>query len=354
MNADKNFRQLHMETLELFKNQDVENGDFDVVFELNGKEIYANKFMLSSASPTFKSMLSGRWTKPDEPVIIKDYSFEEFKEFLTFLYAGECSLTPDNIFAMVDMAEFYGVNVFKKACEIYLKNYFLNLTNVFQLLEVANKYCLSSLKVSIIHFISKNLSIILKSQQFHGLEKSVVKFIVQSSHEVPRHEELFEEVYKWAESRATEKLKKNLNLNESIKEDLSDILPFIKLRKMEKEFLVQFDVKITDKNGKKMTGELQCYETENVIAVIQSQKDICSRSGSYCWWYTRQIKPSSPSKLFKDNKISWYLVYECYGDLAVKHRCQLNNASDYLLAEMFPEHGFQLSVGCKINLCLFA
>uniref|UniRef100_A0A914YTC1 BTB domain-containing protein n=1 Tax=Panagrolaimus superbus TaxID=310955 RepID=A0A914YTC1_9BILA len=100
MNAQEILYKFQMEKFEIFKSQDPENGKFDVVFEIDGKKLYANKYMLCTTSTTLESMLSDRWTKSNEPIPLHGHTFEDFKEFLTFLYSGKCSLTDNSIFAM--------------------------------------------------------------------------------------------------------------------------------------------------------------------------------------------------------------------------------------------------------------
>uniref|UniRef100_A0A914Q909 BTB domain-containing protein n=1 Tax=Panagrolaimus davidi TaxID=227884 RepID=A0A914Q909_9BILA len=74
-----------------FKSQDPEL--FDIVFEIEGKKLYADKLILSINSSTFKSMLSDRWISKNNSIKIETYKFEDFKELLTFIYSGECNLT---------------------------------------------------------------------------------------------------------------------------------------------------------------------------------------------------------------------------------------------------------------------
>uniref|UniRef100_A0AC34FS11 BTB domain-containing protein n=1 Tax=Panagrolaimus sp. ES5 TaxID=591445 RepID=A0AC34FS11_9BILA len=328
-----------------FKAQDPENGNFNVVFEIDEKKLYAHSLILSFASTTFESMLSNRWTKPGESIAIKDYTFENFKEFLTFLYSGACELTDENIFAMVDIAEFYNITVFKENCEEYLTKMQLNLINIYQMIEIVIKYSLVKFKEFLKHFVLNNLSLILKSALFQGVEKPILNFIVESSQEAARQEELFEAVYKWAENRAIRKLeiKKSFLFSG---DELSDILCA-----RSKVF-----VKVIDVNGKVMKGELQCGHSEKFADIILSQKNTNSsflqNGGGYCYWNTERSKPSTPSKLTKSDKIEWYLVYDEDGDLAVGHRHDIGDS--YLLAEMSAENGFKLSKGCKIESFCFA
>uniref|UniRef100_A0AC35GJD3 BTB domain-containing protein n=1 Tax=Panagrolaimus sp. PS1159 TaxID=55785 RepID=A0AC35GJD3_9BILA len=81
MTAHQILIDFQMKRFELFKTQDPTNGDFDVAFDLNGKILYANKFMLSPISTTFKSILSKISTSPNELIKIENYCYDDFYEF---------------------------------------------------------------------------------------------------------------------------------------------------------------------------------------------------------------------------------------------------------------------------------
>uniref|UniRef100_A0A914PZ29 BTB domain-containing protein n=1 Tax=Panagrolaimus davidi TaxID=227884 RepID=A0A914PZ29_9BILA len=87
MDAQKNLYENQMEYFENLKAQNPEN--FDVAFEIDGKKLYAHKSRLSKISTTFESMLSDRWMSKDETIKIKTNKFDNFKEFITFIYSGE-------------------------------------------------------------------------------------------------------------------------------------------------------------------------------------------------------------------------------------------------------------------------
>uniref|UniRef100_A0A914QNX4 BTB domain-containing protein n=1 Tax=Panagrolaimus davidi TaxID=227884 RepID=A0A914QNX4_9BILA len=243
MDAKQNLYEIQMECFEIFKAQNPE--DFDVAFEIDGNKLYADKSRLSKISPTFKSMLSDRWHTKNDTISIKDYSFKDFKEFLTFIYSGECSLNNENIFDIIDIAEFYGVKIFKNACVEYLSKIPISVENVFEFFELSDKYSLLKLKQSTDAFICKNFGNLLKSESFRKLSKSVMKGFLASNQNTLRWEEFFESVFKWAEIRALKKqeLNENFNLQETIKEELYDFLPFFKFDQMSSEFLIKFLVR---------------------------------------------------------------------------------------------------------------
>uniref|UniRef100_A0A914QHI8 BTB domain-containing protein n=1 Tax=Panagrolaimus davidi TaxID=227884 RepID=A0A914QHI8_9BILA len=387
MGAKEIIYNFQMQRFEVFKTQDVENGKFDVTFQIDGKPLYAHKAILCLISPTFDSMLSDRWRKPDELVKIDEYSYDAFKELLNFIYSGDCELNGATIDDIIDMAEFYRIQALKDVCEEYLSEYLLCSETIHEMVELANKYSLAEFKKTIHQHIKSDFAFFFKSNEFQTLQKSTVKELVETYQESPRQGEIFEAVYKWAETQALEKQKMGigLDLNEIIKEELTEFLPLIKFEKMNHIFLIKFVVvliqnsflakksflfpgdvlsdilfaaerfwvKIVDKNGKTMKGEVQCDEMETVANDIQSVKSMPSKSklgDGYIYWETfQQFLPSKPSKLIKNDTIQWYLGYDDDGNLAVIYHDEDFGLCGYLLAEMVAEDGFDISGPCKIK-----
>uniref|UniRef100_A0A914QMG3 BTB domain-containing protein n=1 Tax=Panagrolaimus davidi TaxID=227884 RepID=A0A914QMG3_9BILA len=378
------FWELHIEKFETFKTQDPDTGDFDVVFEIGEKNLYAHKSKLCEVSSTFNVMLSDRWTtSPNEPNPIKDYTFDDFKEFITFIYSGECKFTHDNIFAMTDIAEFYDVKVFKKACENYLLSVERNLENVYQMFELSYKYSLEDLKKSLFDFVSQNFLNFLHSEQFQALSYSVVYDIVKLNQSKLSQEKLFETVYKWAETKAIQEQKsdKNINLDETmfIKELLSNLLPFFRFQMMDYEFLAKFVVfpasemskfensflfsgnelsdilleaqylvTFIDENGKMAKCILDCADNDKMLSIIQSKKY------EKQWWLKIDesflpLPLANTDLLMKSKGFQFYLTWYPYGndynlgcippsDCWMQHR---------VMAKVYAEEGFERD-SCKI------
>uniref|UniRef100_A0A914ZCZ9 BTB domain-containing protein n=1 Tax=Panagrolaimus superbus TaxID=310955 RepID=A0A914ZCZ9_9BILA len=99
--------KMQMDRFKVFKEQDREKGHLDVAFEIEGKKLHVNKYLLTTASEPLNAWLSDRWSTKDEVIKIEDYSFDCFYEFIQFIYTGRCDLSSENVFKMVDMAEFY-------------------------------------------------------------------------------------------------------------------------------------------------------------------------------------------------------------------------------------------------------
>uniref|UniRef100_A0AC34G309 BTB domain-containing protein n=1 Tax=Panagrolaimus sp. ES5 TaxID=591445 RepID=A0AC34G309_9BILA len=101
--------QMQLDRFNIFQSQDLKNSHFDVKFLIDGKELYAHKFVITSVSKTMDAWLCDRWSSKDEDIIIETYSYHNFYQFIQFLYIGNCDITDENIYDFVDMAEFYDV-----------------------------------------------------------------------------------------------------------------------------------------------------------------------------------------------------------------------------------------------------
>uniref|UniRef100_A0A914PTK1 BTB domain-containing protein n=1 Tax=Panagrolaimus davidi TaxID=227884 RepID=A0A914PTK1_9BILA len=189
---------MQQERFEIFESQDPENEHFDVTFEIEGKTLLANKLLLTSASEYMNSFLSDRWTKKDEPVKIEDYSYDNFYEFLRFLYLGSCNLTAENVFKLIDLAEFTGTERFLSSKKSFVD--FLSSVNT------SSRYSLN--------------------------------FLLE--------EKVFRAVYKWTENQVMKQKDaddKNFDLLEAVKDELRKTFPLIfsmEKSKMSKDFLMHF------------------------------------------------------------------------------------------------------------------
>uniref|UniRef100_A0A914P6E4 BTB domain-containing protein n=1 Tax=Panagrolaimus davidi TaxID=227884 RepID=A0A914P6E4_9BILA len=248
---------MQQERFKIFKSQDLEAGNFDVTFEVEGKKLFGHKFILEPISETLKLMLSDRWTTKDEPVKIEAYSYDNFYEFICFVYSGSCNLNAENVFPMVDLAEFYDVSFLKDYCEKYiLSTMKITIENMEEMSEFADKYSLKMFMDSIKKFIRQNNREIIKDEKFSVFKKPFIEFLSTIprdpdyygngnyySDSYIKESEFFQSVYKWAEQQVNmkqEAAEEGFNLLEAIKAILSTILPKIKFGKMKIEFLMKF------------------------------------------------------------------------------------------------------------------
>uniref|UniRef100_A0A914P3K1 BTB domain-containing protein n=1 Tax=Panagrolaimus davidi TaxID=227884 RepID=A0A914P3K1_9BILA len=287
------------------------------------------------------------------------YKFDDFKELLTFIYSGKCNITNENVFVMLDMAEFYQIKDLKQLCDDFFPEMELNLTNIFDMLEISNKYSMNRMKESIQKFISQNFKPFFKSDEFLNTEKSVVTEIIALGQIFAiKYEEMFQAAYEWSENEAIKKQKElndgNLNMNDAIKVEMQDFLPYIKFNQMEISFFEKYvvkrgfiftsnelsdllesvqsnvRVKITNEDGQSIYGLIpKKSSTVNVIKSLQNQ---CS---------------DGPSKRIGAMR---YLVYTVYYYGFFVGICTDPPDTCYLLAEMNSETDFEFTEDCKIEI----
>ena len=125
-------------------------------------------------------MFSERWTTKDQKHIpIKSNTFEEFHNFFSFLYVGECKITEDNVMIMYDLGEAYNVGAFKEYCVLFVKSQAIVPGNVLQFIEFAKKYNLTSVLGSIFDFIERNAKVFFNLPGFLDISHETLVNILE-------------------------------------------------------------------------------------------------------------------------------------------------------------------------------
>uniref|UniRef100_A0A914R840 BTB domain-containing protein n=1 Tax=Panagrolaimus davidi TaxID=227884 RepID=A0A914R840_9BILA len=367
------------ERYQIFKSQDYKNGAFDLTFDVEGKEIYAHKYMLLSVSEVFNRMVSGTWNN-GESIKIEAYSYNNFYELLTFLYSGECSLTDENIFVMVDLSEFYQIKALQQKCDEYLSQKEYTKENVLMFFEGLSNYTLPLFEKAVLKAMKENGLNLVESDGFMETSKEIVKKIACFEDRFVTEEKLFEKVYQWTEKQITNKQNKANNetfdLNNSVKSEIKEFLPFINFKKMKLSFLISFvvkkgflfsydelsemlenaeselkiKVKITNSYGQSISCMLP-HDSPAIENIKSLKKSFPFESyDQYQYWQTQFKRPTTPSPLKKRDGVEWYLLYLRRGQIGVFHNSIIHD-NYYLIAEMTAEtSGFGCTGDCKIEI----
>uniref|UniRef100_A0A914P678 BTB domain-containing protein n=1 Tax=Panagrolaimus davidi TaxID=227884 RepID=A0A914P678_9BILA len=217
-----NIYKLQQEKLKLFELQNPEIGHFDVIFDFDGKLLYANKYVLVTSSETLNSWLSNRWTKDENPIKMETYTFDIFYQFCSFLYSANCKLTNENIFQIVDAAEFFGIQLLKDFCEEFLIEIF-NENNIGEIYKIAETYLLSNLLKEIERYVNQNYKTLIMEEKIVNLPKSLVMMTCKYH---GGEFSVFEAVYKWTENYVKIK-KEDLEFEEKCNYEFSEFLPVL-------------------------------------------------------------------------------------------------------------------------------
>uniref|UniRef100_A0A914QI67 BTB domain-containing protein n=1 Tax=Panagrolaimus davidi TaxID=227884 RepID=A0A914QI67_9BILA len=292
--------QLCDERLEIFKSQDQENGYFDLKFEVEGKIIFAHKFMLASVSDVFKRMISDIWNKK-ETIEIETYSYKDFYDFLKFIYSGKCELNDNNIFVMVDLSEFNHIKSLQQSCDEYLSKKEFTKENTLVFFETLSNYLLPLFEKAILTAVKQKCPTFVESAEFMEASTETVKKIVSFQDRFVSEEKLFETV-----------------------------------------------LKITNSVGNSICGYLQNNSAIEIIETLKNRESDNSYHDSI-FWKTKCKQPSTSSPLKKRAGIEWYLVYFFNGDIGVGNSIEIYQYT-YLLAEMTAETDFKVTPKCKIEI----
>ena len=138
-------------------------------------------------------MIVGSWAQKD-PIPIAGHSYENFKEFLTYLYLGSCDLNNKNVMALLDLAESYDVQLLKGKCDTFLVNTQPTVDTVFKIYESLKLYSLPKSCQTISQFIMANAYELLESDHFLSVQKETVLDIVKMENLCISEEALFEAV----------------------------------------------------------------------------------------------------------------------------------------------------------------
>uniref|UniRef100_A0AC35FY23 BTB domain-containing protein n=1 Tax=Panagrolaimus sp. PS1159 TaxID=55785 RepID=A0AC35FY23_9BILA len=239
--------KMQKERCEIFKFQDPETGHFDVIFVVEGKQLYAHKFIITPISEYMNALLSDRWKTNDEPIRIEPYTFDNFYEFLCFIYSGKCNITKENAFQLTDMAEYYGVGCLKEFCDIFLSSIKYNVETIEEMVEFSIKYFMTRMQGALKVFICSNFDAVVSNERFASYKKSIVE-VLASVDDGDKKEKIFEAVYKWTENQVIQQYTPEIadvNLLEVIKDELCATFPhvyFMNKTEMKYNFLLNFIV----------------------------------------------------------------------------------------------------------------
>lgn len=145
----------------------------DVTVLVEGKEFHAHKAVLAARSPVLKSMLSADMLeKKKSRIVMTDVSASAWRQFQNFLYSNSTDMTTDWDFAFLEemlmLSDKYQINSLKKIVEEAIVCR-MNYENVFEIIEVVEKYNLSRVMQTASNIILKNWDAIKADQKFAAL-----------------------------------------------------------------------------------------------------------------------------------------------------------------------------------------
>uniref|UniRef100_A0A914PJC9 BTB domain-containing protein n=1 Tax=Panagrolaimus davidi TaxID=227884 RepID=A0A914PJC9_9BILA len=126
---------------EAFKNLFETKKCSDITFVVHGKELQAHKIVLSSRSSVFEAMINSDLAPKDGKHLIEDpkITFQDFENFLKFLYTDKCEMTAENIENLLHLSNFYAVRFLADKCIEEIEKW-LNAENILKYAEIGLLY----------------------------------------------------------------------------------------------------------------------------------------------------------------------------------------------------------------------
>ncbi|XP_075588697.1 uncharacterized protein LOC142597648 [Dermatophagoides farinae] len=160
---------------QLFDNQD----NYDVEFIIDEKRIKASKCYLKSISKYYRGMFSENWSENNQ-VIIENYSYETYYEYLRMLHIGKIEICQRNLTEFVDLANFYGDERLMEYCETFIRND-LNEQTMPTYLPLISKYEMKELDYKIRNMTrppTETIDIELFEDDFENINQEFLQSVV--------------------------------------------------------------------------------------------------------------------------------------------------------------------------------
>ncbi|XP_076820218.1 kelch-like protein 12 [Clavelina lepadiformis] len=199
--------------------------DFTII--AGGKQFPVHKCVIGSISEYFKKMLT---TKMIESFLnegsVKEISGPTMASIINFIYTSCIILTHDNVYDVLEAAEYLRIPSLKEQCKIFFKAS-LNEESCLKIRSYSNRYNMGDLVQAAELFISENLGAVLKSTDFLQFDVDDVKYMLMlESDEELIDEDKYRSVISWTKHGVFDR-----------KEHFSDLFCFIQLDYLSSEFL---------------------------------------------------------------------------------------------------------------------
>ncbi|GIY28903.1 speckle-type POZ protein [Caerostris extrusa] len=146
----------------------------DATIVVGEKQFHVHRVVLAAASPVLSRMFQSEMKeKADRSLKIEDSSAHAVGELVKYLYTGKANiLTVDLAIDLLYLADKYDISSLKKEVVIYL-GCNVSLKTVLDILSVADRFCLRNLKSTALDFATENLSSILKLPNWKEFRSNV-------------------------------------------------------------------------------------------------------------------------------------------------------------------------------------
>ncbi|XP_076815126.1 kelch-like protein 12 [Clavelina lepadiformis] len=199
----------------------------DFTIKARGKQIPVHKCVVGSFSEYFKKMFTTKMSESySNEVSVKEISGPTMASIINFIYTSCIILTHDNVYDVLEAAEYLCIQSLKENCRKFFKAS-LNGENCLKIRSYSNRYNMGDVVQAAETFISKNLGAVLKSSDFlqFNVDDAMAMLKLESEQD-SIDEDKYRSVVSWIK----------YNLDERRKH-FNDLFHLVQLNSLSKKFL---------------------------------------------------------------------------------------------------------------------
>lgn len=140
----------------------------DVTLVVEDQEIPAHSQILAMRSSVFSTLLSGKDVVEQKRLILNDISHQVVLEMLRFIYTDRVKDLEEIVKELLVAAILYDIQQLKKMCFETIQKQ-IDISNVIDFLEFADKHCIIELKMSSMDFVKRNATAVKETASYKNL-----------------------------------------------------------------------------------------------------------------------------------------------------------------------------------------
>ncbi|CAC5385503.1 BTBD3_6 [Mytilus coruscus] len=207
----------------------------DVTFRVGTDDqsiIKAHKYMLASRSPVFYTMFEGSCPEKGE-IIVTDINSATFKVLLKYIYSDVLDLSLDNIQEVLYVAEKYMLSTMKDECTSLLLSS-VETSNAPGVFNVASHFHLEHLKIKSLEHIQKNAAECLMAPNAIKMSKECMEAILKLDSIYCSETDICRFLIKWASHYCESECK--TASGENLREITGPLLYLVRFPLVDKEY----------------------------------------------------------------------------------------------------------------------
>ncbi|TRY92490.1 hypothetical protein DNTS_028193, partial [Danionella cerebrum] len=221
--------QMRNQAFEVFHEVCLQGEHTDVTIKVQERDFKAHKIILCGCSPFFRMLFSTQWSRTEDSFSFQEISSDIMSLIIDFAYARPISITEDNVFELLVMADQFLISGLVETCCRFLEEN-LSPINCLSTLVFSKKFysCSKIQHIAKLYVLQHFDEIIKVSQEFLEVPLDVlVEMFGQDELNVKEEETVFEAIIHWIE-----------HLPEQRKNHIAELISKVRLCRISPEYFI--------------------------------------------------------------------------------------------------------------------